>query len=60
MLLTVLSYDIFDSTIIIGYFCQNDETLLLWAVAGDHLEIAKILLEAGGNMKAKYGVGRQI
>ena len=60
MQLTVLSYDIFDSTIITGYFCQDDETLLLWAVAGNHLDIAKILLDAGANIQAKYGVGTRI
>ena len=60
MLLTVLSYNIFDSTVIIGYFCQGDETPFMWAVAGNHVDAVEVLLEAGADKQAKYGASRRM
>ena len=60
MQLTVLSYSIFDSTIIIGYSCQDDETPLIWAVAGNHVDAVEMLLEAGADIQAVDGVSKRI
>ena len=58
--LTVLSYSIFDSTIIIGYFCQDDETPLIWAVAGNHVDAVEMLLEAGADKEAIDRVSKRM
>ena len=55
MLLTLLSYDIFDSIIMILYSRQNGETSLVRAVAGNHVGAVKMLLKAGADIQAKYG-----
>ena len=60
MLLTLLSYDIFDSIIIIIYSRQNGNTSLILAVASNHVGAVKMLLDAGANIQAKYGVGTRI
>ena len=54
------SYNIFDSTVIIGYFCQGDETPFIWAVAGNHVGAVEVLLEAGADIQAKYGASKRI
>ena len=54
--MTVLLYDIFDSTIVIIYLCQVDETPLIWAVAGNHVKVTQLLLKTGANIDAKNRV----
>ena len=61
MLLTLLSYDEFDSTIIfIIYSLQNGETSLIRAVAGNHAGAVDMLLKAGANVETTYGVSKRI
>ena len=61
MLLTLLSYDVFDSTIIfIIYSQQNGETSLIRAVAGNHAGAVDMLLKAGADMRTKYRVRKVI
>ena len=59
MLLTLLSYDIFDSIIIIIYSRQSGETSLILAVASNHVGAVKMLLEEGADIHAKYGVSKR-
>ena len=60
MLLTLLSYDVFDSTIIfIIYSHQNGETSLVRAVAGNKVGSVEVLLKAGADIHAKYGVSKR-
>ena len=60
MQLTVLSYSIFDSTIIIGYFCQDDETPLIWAVAGNHVGAVEMLLRSAADKQAIDRVSKRM
>ena len=55
-----VSYNIFDSTIIIGYFCQDDETPLIWAVAGNHVDAVEMLSKAGADIQAIDRVSRRM
>ena len=59
MLWTLLSYDIFDSIILIIYSRQNGETSLVRAVAGNHVDAVEMLLKAGADIHAKYGVSKR-
>ena len=59
MLWTLLSYDIFDSIIMIIYSRQNGETSLVRAVAGNHVDAVEMLLKAGTDIHAKYGVSKR-
>ena len=61
MLLTLLSYDVFDSTIIfIIYSQQNGETSLIRAVAGNRAGAVDMLLKSGADMLTKYRVRKVI
>ena len=55
MLWTLLSYDIFDSIIMILYSRQSGETSLILAVAGNHVGAFKMLLMEGADIHVKYG-----
>ena len=60
MLLTLLSYDVFDSTIIfIIYLQQDGDTPLIRAVAGNHAGAVGMLLEAGADIQTNYGVSKR-
>ena len=60
MLLTLLSYDVFDSTIIfIIYLQQDGETSLIRAVAGNHAGAVDMLLKAGAYIEAKGRVSKR-
>ena len=59
MLWTLLSYDIFDSNVMIIYSRQNGETSLIRAVAGNQVGSVEVLLKAGADIHAKYGVSKR-
>ena len=59
MLWTLLSYDIFDSIIMIIYSRQNGDTSLVRAVAGNHVDAVEMLSKAGADIHAKYGVSKR-
>ena len=59
MLWTLFSYDIFDSITIIIYSHQNGQTPLVRAVAGNHVDAVEMLLKAGADIHANYGVSKR-
>ena len=59
MLWTLFSYDIFDSINMIMYSHQNGETSLIRAVAGNQVGSVEVLLKAGADIHAKYGVSKR-
>ena len=59
MLWTLLSYDIFDSIIVIIYSRQNGETSLIWAVAGNHVDAVEMLSKAGADIHALDRVSKR-
>ena len=59
MLWTLLSYDIFDSINMKIYSHQNGETSLVRAVAGNKVGSVEVLLKAGADIHAKYGVSKR-
>ena len=59
MLWTLLSYDIFDSIIMIIYSRQNGETSLVRAVALNQVDAVQMLSKAGADIHAKYGVSKR-
>ena len=59
MLWTLFSYDIFYLNIVIIYSHQNGQTSLVRAVAGNQVGSVKVLLKAGADIHAKYGVSKR-
>ena len=59
MLWTLLSYDIFDSIIVIIYSRQNGETSLVRAVAGNHVDAVEMLSKAGADIHALDRVSKR-
>ena len=59
MLWTLLSYDIFDSIIMIIYSRQNGDTSLVRAVARNQVGSVEMLSKAGADIHAMYGVSKR-
>ena len=59
MLWTLLSYDMFDSIVMIIYSRQNGETSLIWAVAGNHVDAVEMLSKAGADIHAVDRVSKR-
>ena len=59
MLWTLLSYDIFDSIIVIIYPRQNGETPLVRAIADNHIDAVEMLSKAGADIETKCGVSKR-
>ena len=60
MLWTLHSYYMFDLNVIIMiYLRQNGETSLIRAVAGNQVGSVEVLLKAGADIHAKYGVSKR-
>ena len=49
----------FDSITIIMYSHQNGQTSLVWAVAENHVDAVEMLLKAGADIHANYGVSKR-
>ena len=59
MLWTLLSYDIFDSIIMIIYSRQNGETSLVRAVADNQVSTVEMLSKAGADIETKDRVSKR-